>query len=395
MSVAVLAVAAQIAAGGSVVGIWTHENAVPGGQPLGEVRAVQPVAFASAAAFAGRLRAHVMLNFEAWTLPGGQLANGNFGEGFNDRRHPHTWSHELIAAAVDPVRLPGGLRWSVSAGKGFAPFGTDDPMNRPALIYPVNHHWGQILERAVVIAAVAAGPVMLEGGLFNGDEPEHPRQWPDLGRFGDSWSLRALVHPAEPLELQASHASVKSPEHRPGAGLTHAKTSVSARYHRTRPGGADYALAEWAYNSEESFFIYRSFLAEAQLTRGRHRPYARFEHTERPEETRSTDLFRSPRPHFENSTEGTSVWDVVTAGYGLSLSFRRVPARFELIAEGSLQKVTEQGGGVFDPLTIWGRNDLWMLSVGVRIAAGTPLHRMGRYGVAASDGPHTRHQPGY
>ena len=395
MSVAALAVAAQIATGGQVVAIFTHENAIPGGRPIGEVRVVQPAAFASYAAFAGRIQAHAMINFEAWALPNGQLGNGNFGEGFNDRRHPHTWGHELIAAAVDVVRLPAGLRWSISAGKGFAPFGTDDPMNRPALVYPVNHHWAQILERAVVIAGVAAGPVTIEGALFNGDEPENPRQWPELSRFGDSWSVRALARPAAALELQASHASVKSPEHRGGAGLTHAKTSVSARYQRSRPGGAEYALAEWAYNSEESFFIYRSFLVEAQLQRGRHRPYARFEHTERPEEARSTDLFRSPRPHFENSTEGTSAWDVVTAGYGLAFGFRQVPARFELITEGSIQNVKEKGSGIFDPLTIWGRNDLWMVSVGIRIAAGTPLHRMGRYGVAASDGQHTGHQLGH
>ena len=372
----------------------THENAAPGGAELAELRLVQPVVFASAAAFAGKLQAHAMINLEAWTLPDGQLANGDFGEGFNDRRHPHTWSHELMVAAVDAVRLPGGLRWSLAAGKGFAPFGTDDPMNRPALIYPVNHHWSQILERAVLIAGVAAGPIMLEAGLFNGDEPEHPRQWPDLGRFGDSWSVRALIHPAAALELQASHASVKSPEHRGGAGLTHAKTSVSARYRRERAAGEDYALAEWSYNSEESFFVYRSILLEAQLRRGPHRPYLRFEHTERPEEARSTDLFRSPRPHFENATEGTSVWTVVTAGYGLGFGLQRIPAHFEVMTEAGFQKVTEQGNGIFDPLTIWGRNDLWMVSVGLRITAGTPLHRMGRYGIAAGDGRHATHQPG-
>ena len=50
-------------------------------------------------------------------------------------------------------------RLSLTAGKGFAPFGTDDPMSRPVLRYPVNHHLAQILERAVAIGRSIAGAV--------------------------------------------------------------------------------------------------------------------------------------------------------------------------------------------------------------------------------------------
>jgi hypothetical protein len=42
-------------------------------------------------------------------------------------------------------------------------------MVRPFLRYPVNHHLAQILERAVAIAAVRAGPLLAEAGLFTGD----------------------------------------------------------------------------------------------------------------------------------------------------------------------------------------------------------------------------------
>lgn len=373
--------------------MFTHADRVPGGGTLSELRAVQPVVFASHALLGGRLRLHAMLNAEAWTLPNGQLATGVFGEGFNDRRHPHAWGHELIAATVDFVRLPGEVRWSLTAGKGFAPFGTDDPMNRPALTYPVNHHWSQILERAVVIAGVARGPVTVEAGLFNGDEPENPRQWPRWSRLGDSWSARALLRPTRALELQASWARVKSPEHRGGAGLEHAKVSLSARYERVLPVGQLYALAEWARNDEGSgFFVYRSALLEAQLRRGSHRSYLRFERTDRPEETRQTvNLFRSVRPHFENSNEGIARWNTVTGGYGHAFGFGRVPARFEAIAEGSYLHVARLGAGVFDPVAVWGRNDLWMASVALRISAGMPMHRMGRYGVAAGDERHTVH----
>ena len=390
MSALGLVLAAQIAAGGQLIPTWTYADRVPGGGVLAELRVVQPVLFVSAEPFGGRLRLHAMLDGEGVTIENGQLATGDFGEGFIDKRHPHTWGHELIASAVDVVPLPLQLHWSLTAGKGFAPFGTDDPMNRPAIIYPVNHHWSQILERAVVIGGLSRGPVTVEGGVFNGDEPENPWQWPNWDRFGDSWSVRALVHPASWLELQASRASVKSPEHRPGAGLTHEKTSVSARYQRGVSLGELYGLAEWSYNNEGDVFFYHSALLEGQLQRGRHRPYLRFELTDRPEELRNvTDPFRTPRPHFENSNLGTSRWSTVTAGYGLGAGPRRWPARFEVIAEGSYLHVEKKGGGFFDPLTVWGRNDLWLASVAVRITAGSPLHRMGRYGVAAAG--HSNH----
>jgi hypothetical protein len=71
---------------------------VPGGSGLGEVRAVQPVVMLHAGAF-GRLRLTGVLNLEGLTIPQGELAPGNWGEGFVDRRHPHTYLHELILTA--------------------------------------------------------------------------------------------------------------------------------------------------------------------------------------------------------------------------------------------------------------------------------------------------------
>ncbi|HZI74571.1 MAG TPA: hypothetical protein VFD73_11255, partial [Gemmatimonadales bacterium] len=158
---------------------------VPHGGSLDEIRVVQPALMVHAGALANRLRFIGTVNLEGQTIPNGELAPGDWGEGFVDRRHPHTYVHEAVLSyqqqlvfGAEPVEL------SLSAGKGFAPFGTDDPMSRPALRYPVNHHLAQILERAVAILGVRAGPVLLEGGLFNGDEPERPSQWPKISRFG-------------------------------------------------------------------------------------------------------------------------------------------------------------------------------------------------------------------
>lgn len=43
--------------------------------------------------------------------------------------------------------------------------------------------------------------------------------------------------------------------------------------------------------------------------------------------------------------------------------------------------------GLFDPTSFYGRNDLWMFSVAMRVSVGAPMHRMmGRYGVTADAG---------
>ncbi len=366
----------------------TRVDGVPGGGSLSEFKVVRPVLRAHAGLMGGHLRVLGTFNFEGWTMPHGELTPGGWGEGYMDRRHPHTYFHELIVSLVEPV---GPWRASISVGKGFAPFGTDDPMNRPPLRYPVNHHWSQILERAVAIAAVEAGPVTLEGGLFNGDEPEHPGQWPRIGhRFGDSWSARVLVHPVDGLELQGSRAVVASPENRPGFGSTQYKWSASARWSRMIGGSRTYAMMEWARNSElEGVYVFHTFLAEAAWQAGRHQPYYRFERTERPEEERLLNLYRSVRPHLENSILGRTRWTIHTLGYTYTLPLPR-GLRAGPFAELSHAQVRTIDQGIFNPAQFYGRSDIWELSAGVRLAWGMPMARMGRYGVL-DDGAGTEH----
>jgi len=375
-----LLVLAQLSLSAQVIPVATRVDGIPGGGSLTELRFVQSVVHGGWSR--GSLDLTATLSLEGLTMPGGQLNPGAWGEGFIDRRHPHTYLHEAVLSLTDALELPL-VSWSVSAGKGFAPFGTDDPMSRPAVAFPVNHHWSQVLERAFVAAAVSAGPAMIEGALFNGDEPESPGQWPQWNRFADSWSLRATLT-GGPLEAQLSRARVLSPEHRQGAGLEHLMWSGSVRFEQN----GIIALAEFARTDEEGAFQFSSVLAEAELRRGRHRPYARFERTERPEEMRVFgDPFRGVRPHNENSNLGTTRWTVATAGYG----HRRGgfgPLQLETIAEISLAHVSSVTGIIIVPEQFYGRNDLWSFSVGLRIAAGSRPHRMGRYGLARQPGNH-------
>ncbi|MGH7528547.1 MAG: hypothetical protein ACREMX_17780 [Gemmatimonadales bacterium] len=363
---------------GHAVVAYTRVDPVPGGGALDELRIVQPTIMLHAG-WRQYLRLLATLNLEGATIERGELTAGAWGEGFIDRRHPHTYVHELLLSV-------GTTRASVAVGKGFAPFGTDDPMVRPALRYPVNHHLAQILERAVVIGAVRAGPLTAELGLFNGDEPERPGQWPRIGgRFGDSWSGRLSAAPAPGLELQGSHADAHSPEHRPGSGTDQSKWSVSARWSRPIGRFPVYGLVEWARTSEaDGFFVFHSVLAEGAWTGGRHRLHYRFERSERPEEERVSD-FRSLRPHLENSILGTTRWTIHTLGYQLRVA-PTSGLTVRPLAELSAGRVAKVGGGLFDVTELYGRDSFWSLSLGVRIGAGS-MHRMGRYGTASYPGP--------
>jgi hypothetical protein len=233
------------------------------------------------------------------------------------------------------------------------------------------------------MVGLAAGPVMVEAALFNGDEPERPGQWPRIShRFGDSWSARVTVTPVQGVELEGSRATVRSPENRPGAGTDQRKWHTGARVDRSIGRGRLYALAEWA-RTDEALFRFESLLGEVEWSTGPHRGYYQFERTERPEEERTTDPFRSLRPHLENSILGTTRWSVHTAGYAVKVRTIAGRIRVEPMIEASYARVADIGGGLFSSQSLYGRRTFWSLTAGMRLATGQ-THRMGRYGVAAA-----------
>jgi len=341
--------------------------------------------------FGGHFGFTATLDLEGATIKGGELTPGAWGEGFVDRRHPHTTVHELNVELNDVFgQLDRAGRLGVVIGKAFVPFGTDDPMSRPFERYPVNHHFSQLLERAVIALQYQLGPVTVEGALFNGDEPTRPGDWPLLRtdqhtwRFGDSRSARLLVHPIRQLELQGSLAHVRSPESRPGGGADADKVSVSARWEDHTARGERYAMIEWARNSElGGVFRFHTFLGEGLVTRGRWRGSYRFERTERPEELRLVDQFRTQRPSPDNSILGTTRWSLHT----LHLAYDIVaPGRKLLVqpfVEGTLGHVAKVGAGIFDPVLTYGTDQVRALNIGLVMGWGMRGHRMGRYGVLA------------
>ena len=376
--------ASRLHAMAQAIPILTRASAVPHGGARTEAALTQAVAMLRAATLRGRVALDLTLDAEGLTMPGGELSLGAFGEGFVDRRHPHTYLHEAVVSGIAGA---GPLRLSASVGRGFAPFGTDDPMMRPFAKYPINHHLAQILERGVAIAAVRAGRLILEGGTFTGEEPVHPSSLPMASRFGDSWSVRGTLLPAEWAEVQLSHARVASPEMTDGFGLNQRKWSASAR--GAARDGSRYGLVEWARTVEhdhlrrEDVFAHQTLLAEGTIGAGPLALSLRLEQTDRPEEERhDQDAFRTARPHTDLSILGITRWRTATLHLATKAVTWGTVAGVPFLELSHLSATPRDRQALFDPKTFYGTTRFWMLSAGARLRLGPAHDRMGRYGVA-------------
>ena len=320
----------------------------------------------------------------------GELNAGIHGEGYVDRRHPHTFIHEAVVTLRDSI---GRTDVSLTAGKGFVTFGTDDPMVRPFVKYPANHHLAQVLERGIAAAALRYGPVILEASTFNGDEPTSPRDFVNWDRFADSWAMRVTVVPLDGLEISGSYAAVESPENPRGGTLDHRKGSSSVRWER----GTNYGLAEWArtdeYDGTFRAFTFSSILAELGLQFTPWRVAFRAERTSRPEEERLLNPFRTPVPHADDNIIGATRWNIFTARFSRDLGTRSGVGG-QIFVEGQYAGVKSlHSPTLFNPSAFYGSGDLLLLSAGLRFSVGKLHRRMGRYGAAiVSNMEHTEHK---
>jgi hypothetical protein len=348
---------------------------------LTEGYVTQPIVMTHASR--GWLRGISTLNFEGLTIDRGELSTGGYGEGYVDRRHPHAYVHELLAGAESNV---GGVRASLFAGRGFAPFGSDDPMARPFEKYPVNHHLAQVLERVVAVGAIRYGPVIGELGTFNGDEPVGPGSSPAFDRFGDSWSSRLTLLPLSDAEVSASYASVSSPEVRVGHGLDQRKGSVVARFSRETATTWRYAMLEWARTDEldKGSLATRltSLVGEGAVCARGVVVAGRIERTDRPEDEHLLDPFRTPRPASDLSNLGVSRWTTITASISAPRVQQGIVSGRPFIEVARISTAAGTPPGIFDAVLRYGTRRMWMYSAGIRLRAGSMHDRMGRYGAA-------------
>lgn len=345
-----------------------------------ELYATQPAVMFNVESPRSTVVLRTTLNFEGVTQPDGELTFGGWGEGFIDRRHPHTLMHEAMLS-VNVRDLAGGAL-SLSAGRGFAPYGTDDPMARPVMKYPTNHHLSQILERYTLNAAFIKGAWSIEAGAFDGTEPDGP--W-DFGNFDsfNSWSARITrrlggTGTTAPWELSASYASVV--EVHGGEDRTTHLANAFVRHDRTYGFGGLYSLIEASRSNPAEGDGYYAVLGEVQLTRGPHRPYARVEVSTRPEYERDgatgTDGFF--RYDHDAHAHGATRWVITSLGYGFEAT--RLPYSARPFVEVQHNNVANARGDVA-VADLFGTNSFFSLSAGVRLFIGGGPMRMGTYGV--------------
>ncbi len=366
------------------IGVVTRAAPAALGRTITEGALTQPMLLTRMQLAGGKFEALATANLEGATLERGEINPGIYGEGYIDRRHPHTYLHEAMLGGTARV---GAIRLSLFGGKGVIPFGSDDPMMRPFVKYPVNHHLAQVMERFQLVGAVSARPGTIEFARFNGDEPEGPSDWPDAGRAFDSWSVRATAHAPLGIEPSVSRARVESPEFATGQGLDQEKSSASARYVRDR-GLVRYAMAEWGRTRERerdgrAAFTYSTLLAETSVAVRALRFAARVERSERPEEDRLDDPYRSVRPLLDFNVLGRTRWDIVTVAISGPSAGRRWFALAPFVEGAWLRPRALEQPSAFDPHTFYDARQLWTWSAGVRVRGGTMPERFGRYGAAS------------
>ena len=396
LSVAASEARAQAMAGGErfqigaeATGVVTHESPAIHGRDLTEGYLTKPVVMGQLSPWGEVLSLKMTLDFEGSTIDRGELNAGIYGEGYIDRRHPHTYLHELLVSSTKRFQPNGVSGFSATIGKGFAPFGTDDPMARPFEKYPINHHLSQVLERVVAIGALRTGKWIFEAGAFNGDEPTGAGDTPNHDRYWDSWSARVTYVPWREGEIQTSYARVKSPENANGGGSDQRKQSASIRLEDVQHTG--YALFEWSrtgnYDGSSRTFTFNSLLAETWAKYDRLNGALRIERTERPDEQRLSDEFRTPVPSTDLSIAGRSRWTIITARLAATLIDARmfVAEPFMEIARSRVSPTIQPTG--FDPRQFYGSSELWSVSIGAKISYGMAHMRMGRYGIANAQQP--------
>lgn len=376
---------------GTATGLFTHV-AARGGRTFDEGNLTQPMVMANARFWHGRLEAFGIYNFEGYSLERGELSPGTYGEGYIDRRHPHTHVHELMLGTRATL---GSAGVSLFTGKGIVPFGSADPMMRPFTRYTANHHLAQILERAQIVAAARLGRVTLEASSFNGDEPENPRDWPNGDRLFDSWAARATMTLAPGLEASASVGRVKSPEDPAGFGLNQNKWAAHVRYSGPTSRPARYAMIEWAKTTEwlgprKNLWSFASGLFEGAA----HTPIGdlalRLERTSRPEEQRDRTPFRSVRPLLDFGILGRTLWESASVRWARDIEAQQ-PATVQVtpfIEVSSYRAQALERVVIVSPKDAFGGLRLFSFSAGVRVGLGAMRGEgeMGRYGVAITKG---------
>ena len=110
---------------------------------------------------------------------------------------------------------------------------------------------------------------------------------------------------------------------------------------------------------------------------------ARYERTERPEEERLANPFRTKVPPTDFSILGRTRWDIVSARLS-AIVFESKSGTLTPFVEVARQQATALATPAgFDPRGFYGTDRMWSVSAGVAYTVGMIHRRTGEYGAAA------------
>lgn len=328
-----------------------------------------------------RVTLRTTLNFEGMTLEDGELTFGAWGEGFIDKRHPHTLLHEFMLSLNLWELGEGDL--SLSAGRGFVPYGSDDPMSRPGLKFPTNHHLSQLPERWVVSGLYLYDGWGVETSVFGGTESRGPYDFSNINSFGDSWSARVSKRwgpgsgPFSTWEVSTSYARVAGFHH--GMKETNQLWNMALRSGPNGHWGLQEAFVEASFGQQVHNNDFFSVLAELWFDWSMHQPFVRVEYSSRPEYLRDRRAGDSGFFRYDQATDpiSSTLWLTNTVAYAYEST--GYPFSIRPFAEVQHFKIWQDGPFV-DPISLFGSDSFWGLTIGVRVFAGGSPMRMGAYG---------------
>ena len=233
----------------------------------------------------GRLTFTGMLSLEALTV--GTDGYGEIfqvGEALNgrplvDRQHPHDVFMQL--GTIWRIPLTADTGFTLAGGPvGEPALGPVAFMHRASAIdnptAPLSHHTfdSTHISFGVVTAAIDHGPIVIEGSVFNGREPDQNRWNFDFGPL-DSYSARIWYRPNGEWELQASSGKLTSPEQLE-PGLNVVRSTASVQWTRKRGFDVTSVTAGVGVNhSDEATRV--AFFAEGARHAGKTTIYGRAE----------------------------------------------------------------------------------------------------------------------
>ena len=160
-----------------------------------------------------------------------QVGEALDGKPLVDRQHPHDFIMQLAGSWQTTINERTTI--TVSGGPAGEPtLGPVAFMHRPSAaglaFAPLGHHTfdSTHISFGAVTAAVERGPVVIEGSVFNGREPDEDRWDFDFGRL-DSFAGRVWIRPSATVELQFSRGLLRDPELLAPGDVTRTTASVS------------------------------------------------------------------------------------------------------------------------------------------------------------------------